>query len=68
VAYHFHWSLDQIIDLEHPMRKRFIEEIASINKRLSEPPITFQGKIFGLPQKTGPSTGTERVNHGLAQL
>jgi hypothetical protein len=36
VAYHFHWSLDDILDLEHPVRERFVVEIASINRRLSE--------------------------------
>ena len=35
VAYHFHWSLDEILDLEHPTRKRFTDEIATINRRLS---------------------------------
>lgn len=36
VAYHFHWPLDTILDLEHPDRIRFIEEIGRINRRLSE--------------------------------
>lgn len=36
VAYHFHWSLDEILDLEHPLRRRFIEEIAAINRRIAE--------------------------------
>lgn len=36
VAYHFHWSLDEILDLEHPVRQRFVEEIVKINRRLSE--------------------------------
>lgn len=36
VAYHFHWSLGEILDLEHPTRVRFVEEIARINRRLSE--------------------------------
>ena len=36
VAYHFHWSLDDILDLEHPLRRRFVAEIAKINQRLSE--------------------------------
>ena len=36
VAYHFHWSLDDILDLEHPVRQRFVAEIAKINQRLSE--------------------------------
>jgi hypothetical protein len=35
VAYHFHWSLDDILDLEHPVRQRFVTEIAKINRRLS---------------------------------
>lgn len=36
VAYHFHWSLDEILDLEHPTRTRFVEEIGRINRRMSE--------------------------------
>jgi hypothetical protein len=35
VAYHFHWGLDEILDLEHATRRRFIAEIANINRRLS---------------------------------
>ncbi len=35
VAYHFHWALDDILDLEHPVRRRFIHQIAEINHRLS---------------------------------
>ena len=27
VAFHFHWSLDDILDLEHPTRRRFVREI-----------------------------------------
>ena len=36
VAYHFHWGLDDILDLEHPERQRFVTEIARINTRMSE--------------------------------
>lgn len=36
IAYHFHWSMDEILDLEHPLRRRFVDEIASINRRLAE--------------------------------
>jgi hypothetical protein len=36
VAYHFHWPLDAILDLEHPLRQRFVEEIGRINRRLAE--------------------------------
>lgn len=35
VAYHLHWSFDAIADLEHPVRRRFVEEIAAINRRIS---------------------------------
>jgi hypothetical protein len=34
VAYHLHWSLEEILDLEHPLRRRFVEEVARINQRL----------------------------------
>ena len=36
VAYYLHWSLDEILDLEHPLRRRFVEEIGRINQRLAE--------------------------------
>lgn len=36
VAYHFHWSLEEILDLEHPLRQRFVREIGRINERLNE--------------------------------
>lgn len=31
VAYHFHWSREEILDLEHPERQRFVDEIGRIN-------------------------------------
>ena len=36
VAYHFHWSLDDMLDLEHRERQRFVAEIADINTRISQ--------------------------------
>ncbi len=36
VAYHFHWPMNEILDLEHPDRARFVAEIAGINRRLTE--------------------------------
>jgi hypothetical protein len=33
VAYHFHWELDALLDLEHADRRRFVEEIGRINAR-----------------------------------
>ena len=36
IAYHFHWSLDDVLNLEHGERHKWIEEISKINKRLTE--------------------------------
>ncbi len=35
VAYHFHWTLDEILCLEHRDRLRWVEEIGKINRQLS---------------------------------
>lgn len=35
IAYHFHWSRDEILWLEHAERLRWVQEIAAINARLS---------------------------------
>ncbi|GAA0686225.1 hypothetical protein GCM10010193_45130 [Kitasatospora atroaurantiaca] len=31
VAYHFHWPLDSILDLEHPERLQYVAQIARLN-------------------------------------
>jgi hypothetical protein len=36
VSYYFHWDLDRVMNLEHPDRQQFVEQIASINRRMSE--------------------------------
>ena len=33
VAYHFHWALDELLDLEHADRRRFVDEISRLNAR-----------------------------------
>jgi hypothetical protein len=35
VAYHFHWPFDQILDLEHPLRRDFVTRIGGINAAVS---------------------------------
>ena len=35
VAYHFHWSLEEVLGLEHGERRRFCEHISRINKAMS---------------------------------
>ncbi|GAA0600323.1 hypothetical protein HPO96_34530 [Kribbella sandramycini] len=36
IAYHFHWPLDQILDLEHPQRHTYLTQISTINRRITE--------------------------------
>ncbi|MFI1352428.1 DUF6760 family protein [Streptomyces sp. NPDC020898] len=33
VAYHFHWSMDEILDLEHRDRRRYTDQIAALVTR-----------------------------------
>ena len=44
LAYHFHWSLDTILDLEHADRHRFLDEaesmaVAAISDLTTDPPM-----------------------------
>ncbi|WP_347242528.1 DUF6760 family protein [Nostoc sp. FACHB-888] len=34
IAYHFHWSQDDILNLEHATRQRWVAEINKINQKL----------------------------------
>jgi hypothetical protein len=36
IAYHFHWSHEEIVGLEHAERRRWVAEISGINTRLNE--------------------------------
>lgn len=36
MAYHFHWSQDAVLNLEHADRRRWVEEISAINQRMNE--------------------------------
>lgn len=36
IAYHFHWPLEQILELEHRDRRAWAEEISRINERMNE--------------------------------
>ena len=36
VGYYLHWPLDSILDMEHPVRRRFVEEVGKINRQVSE--------------------------------
>ena len=36
VAYHFHWPVETILNLEHADRRRWVGEISAINGRRNE--------------------------------
>ena len=36
LAYHLHWELDALLDLEHADRERMLAEVASLNDRALE--------------------------------
>lgn len=33
LAYHLHWDMDRLLDLEHPDRSRMVGEVAKLNER-----------------------------------
>ncbi|WP_396136495.1 DUF6760 family protein [Chamaesiphon sp. VAR_48_metabat_403] len=35
IAYHFHWSQEEILNLEHSSRQCWVEEINKINQKIS---------------------------------
>lgn len=36
IAYHFHWPHDQIMDMEHRDRRRWVTQISSLHQRMNE--------------------------------
>jgi hypothetical protein len=36
IAYYFHWPLNDILEMEHHDRRRWVEEIGIINQKLIE--------------------------------
>lgn len=36
IAYHFHWSKDEVLAMEHGERQAWLREIADINRRMNE--------------------------------
>ncbi len=43
LAYHLHWPLDTILDLEHSDRKRFLREAEAITRGGSETNMSLGG-------------------------
>lgn len=38
IAYHFHWSSEELMTLEHAERRRWCQQISAINRRLDIEP------------------------------
>jgi hypothetical protein len=36
LAYHLHWNLDDLLDLEHGDRQRMVDAVAALNERAWE--------------------------------
>ena len=36
LAYHFHWSRDDILELPHPERRLWVSEVAKINEAMNQ--------------------------------
>ncbi|MBS1824059.1 MAG: hypothetical protein JST93_01945 [Acidobacteria bacterium] len=36
IAYHFHWTRDEIFEFPHPERRRWVTEIARINEEMNQ--------------------------------
>lgn len=36
LAYHLHWGMEPLLDLEHPDRGRMVGEVAKLNERAWE--------------------------------
>jgi hypothetical protein len=36
IAYHFHWPIDDILDMEHEERHTWLHEIARINREIND--------------------------------
>jgi len=36
VAYHFHWGIDEILEMEHQERHMWIQQISEINRKIND--------------------------------
>lgn len=36
IAYHFHWGMGEIMELEHADRRRWVSEISAIHQEMNE--------------------------------
>ncbi|WP_425278656.1 DUF6760 family protein [Defluviitalea saccharophila] len=38
IAYYFHWSHDEIMNMDHRERRKWCEQISNINKKMNDEP------------------------------
>ena len=38
LAYHVSWTYQEVMQLDHRQRRRWVTEVARINQRMAEPP------------------------------
>jgi hypothetical protein len=36
VAYHFHWSQEEILEMEHRERHKWVQQISEINREIND--------------------------------
>jgi hypothetical protein len=46
IAYHFHWALDDILQMEHQERHMWIREISDINRKINESSKQSSDRLF----------------------
>ncbi|MFC1705837.1 DUF6760 family protein [Planctomycetota bacterium] len=73
VAYHFHWSREEILNLNHSERHRWIKEISEINKRINAvQPGVASGAMSAVSESprpaislSAPRSGSRRSRRGM---
>jgi hypothetical protein len=71
VAYHFHWSRDEILGLPHRERHGWVKEISKINKKINDTvgveaaPAEAKTQWTGPNFRTTPEGGFQWVNPDL---
>lgn len=51
LAFHFHWSYDEVLSMEHAERQQWVEQLAQINTRLNAPTGVNAPVEAGVPQE-----------------
>ncbi|MCR5032409.1 MAG: hypothetical protein K6A92_06070 [Lachnospiraceae bacterium] len=48
ISYYFHWSKDEVMNIEHRQRRRWCSEISGINEKLNPSKDKKEKSIFDL--------------------